>query len=551
MSKHFLLIISFILTLNLVGNSQQAVQEYTDYDRGYYYRYYNKLDSAFLYFNRYVNNPSDTLKKGKAYNYMAEMQWSLGDPYGAQQSLVGTLSTLDSLNPNHRKEVAQAYNLLGNINVDLKLYDQSVSDYQHAVALFNGSDSVLEAMNGMAIALQKKGNYKGSIHIYDSIIALKPSDPLLLARIVDNRARTQWLADPSYQPLAEFHAALKIRVDSQYAPGLNASYAHLSDYYAATNPDSAIWYAKKMLQIAKQNRSPEDILEAIDKLIRLNTSSEEKVTLFSEHQYLKDSLQFYKDTTNSRFALIRYDYQKSKADNLVLQQHISKQRLYLFGLGVLAFAVITALYIRYKKRRKRIKEESEKAIRDSQLKTSQKVHDVVANGLYGIMNELEHTNTLDREPLMTKIEVLYEKSRNISYEESLGGDALEYDQEIHQLLNSYSSDKTAVLIVGNQPAFWNKVSAYQKKELQLILNEIMVNMKKHSRANKVVIIFKQEANKGYINYKDDGIGFAPGFEFGNGLKNTVSRINSINGAVTFGNSGEKGASIAFSFPLEP
>jgi tetratricopeptide (TPR) repeat protein len=534
--------------LGFSSQSQKKPGKYSDYDRGYYYYCYQKWDSAFLMFNRYVNNPDDTLEKGKAYNYMGEMQWYIGDLYGAQESLTGTIHTLNPLNKKHREDIGYAYNLLGNISLDLKLYDEAINFYNNAMIFLKGADYLLEIMNGKATAYQKKGSYYNAIALYDSILAQQPADQLLVARIIDNRARTKWLSDPGYPALPELQKALQIRVDSQYSLALNASYAHLSDYYAKSKPDSALWYARKMFDKANESKSPDDMLEAIDKMIRLNSSSTLKEYWYGQFKKLNDSLQLSRDTTRNRFALIRYDVQKSKADNLTLQQHITRQGILLYGLIALAVVIITGLSIWYNKRRKTIKQESEIAIRNSRLKTSQKVHDVVANGLYGIMNELEHGKTLEHEPLMTKIEELYEKSRNISYEEISSDNSAGYNSQVHDLLTSFANEQTKVIIVGNQQTFWNKINGSQKQELQLSLNEIMINMKKHSHAKNVIIHFKQELNTGVIHYKDDGVGFSSAFIFGNGLKNTVSRIKSLNGNINFGKSERGGVSITISFP---
>ena len=540
----------FIVFFALSSKSQNSPAKYSNFDRGSYYFYYGKKDSAFLMYSMYVNNPDDTLKKGMAYRYMGDIQWAMGDLHGAQESATGVLQTLDTLDEKHYMELGYTFNLLGDVSLNMKRYDEAIDMYNKAIRFFKGSDFMLEVMNGKATAFQKKGEYKAAIAVYDSILSLKPANQKLVARIIDNKARTKWLLDPAYPVLPEFWSALKIRVDSQYKAGLNASYAHLSDYYVNLKPDSALWYAQKMFEQAKENQSPDDILEAIDKLIRLNGSPLVKEHWYNEFKKLNDSLQLSRDTTRNRFALIRYDVQKSKADNLVLQQHITKQRLLTYGVIVLAAVIIIWLSLWYSKRRKRIKQESENAIRNSKLKTSQKVHDVVANGLYGIMNELEHSKAIDREPLINKIEVLYEKSRNISYEDIGSGKSIDYDNQVHQLLTSFANDQTKVIVVGNQPTYWNRISASQKHELQLVLNELMINMKKHSHAKNVVIVFKQEDNKGFINYKDDGVGFDSGSEFGNGLNNTVSRIKSLNGDVNFGKSEKAGVFIAISFPLE-
>jgi tetratricopeptide (TPR) repeat protein len=550
LSNRLSLVAIFIICFSFSSKSQKKPDKYTDFDHGYYFFYYKKWDSAFLMFNRYINDPEDTLKKGKAYGYMGEILLNIGDIYGAQESLLDAIKTLDPLNKKHREEIAIVYNLLGNVSKDLKQYDQAITFYNKAMTFSKGTDYLFEVMNGKATALQKSGNYHDAIAIYDSALTIKPSNQSLVARIIDNRAKTKWLQNPGYSALPEFQSALKIRTDSQNSLGLNASYAHLSDYYAKLNPDSALWYAQKMRDRAKENQSPDDILEATDKLIRLSSSLILKERWYEEFKTLNDSLQLSRDTTRNRFALIRYDVQKSKADNLVLQQHITKQRIWIYGVAALAVSIIAVLSAWYAKRRRKIKQDADIAIRDSKLKTSQKVHDVVANQLYRIMNELEHSNTIDKETLTNKIEVLYEQSRDISYEDIPVKYSVDYNAQIHDLLKAFDNEHTKVFIVGNGQAFWSKVTEAKKYELLLILKEIMVNMKKHSHAKNVVLVFKWEDNKAFIAYKDDGVGFPESIEFGNGLNNTVSRIKSLNGVINFEKSEKGGASILISFPLQ-
>ena len=533
------------------ADAQQKPAKYTDFDRGNYYYSLLKMDSAFLMYNRYINNADDTLNKGKAYSYMGDIQWSIGDLYGAQQSLTGAIKTLDPNNPKHREELGYAYNLLGNVSLDLKNFDEAIGFYNHAVPFFQGNDYLPEVMNGKATAYQKKRSYNEAIALYDSILAFKTDNQQRIARILDNRAKTRWLQNPSYPVLADFQQALNMRIAGKNTAGMNASYAHLADYYTKINTDSALWYAQKMRETAIGNQSPDDILEATDKLIRLSGTPETKERWYESYKILNDSLQLSRDTTRNRFALIRYDVQKSKADNLVLQQHISRQQLMMYGLAALAILIIILLYTWYNKRRKRIKREAESSIRESRLKTSQKVHDVVANGLYTIMNELEHRPDIEREPLMNKIEGLYEKSRNISYEDAPEEHTADYDSQVHGLLTSFANDQTKVFVIGNQPAFWDRISHTQKHEIQLILNELMVNMKKHSQASTVSVKFRQEGDRGFITYKDDGIGLPENMKYGNGLQNTVNRTKTLHGEIIFGKNEKAGVSIEISFPLEP
>lgn len=527
----------------------KAPGKYTDFERGNAYNNNGRLDSALFMYNRYISNADDTLKKGAAYRYIGDILWEAGDLYGAEESATGAIRTLDPFNKAHDTELCYTYRLLGNINFDLQHYDEAVNMYNRAMDFSTNADFPLEVMSDKAVAFQKKGAYNKAIAVYDSIILLNPADRSLVARIIDNRARTKWLEGSDSTVLPGFWSALQIRTDSQYNRGLIASYAHLADYYTKPDPDSALWYTRKMFQQAQTMQSPTDRLEATDKLIRLDNSSTTK-GWYNEYKKLDDSLQLSKDTTRSRDALIRYDSQKSKAENFELREHNTRQRLLLYGLIIVATLVIALLWSWYNKRRKRIKLEADKEIQQSKLRTSQKVHDVVANGLYVIMNELEHGKTIEKEALIARIEGLYEKSRNISYEDNAAGSNGEYDKQISQLLTSFASEQTKVVIAGNGPAFWKRISDHPKQELQLVLKELMVNMKKHSQANNVVVVFKQENNKGLISYTDDGIGFKPDHQFGNGLNNTVNRIKSLHGEVIFGKSEKDGASITISFPLQ-
>lgn len=550
LSKGLLFVIISMIIGGCSNKKDHAAEKYTDYERGNWYTYLGKLDSAFLMYNNYVGNADDTLKKAAAYRYMGDMQWEAGDLHGAEESATGAIRTLDTLNTKHYSELCYTYRLLGNLNVDLQHYDEAINMYNRAMRFATDSSFPLELMNDKAVALQKKGAYNNAIAVYDSILQLNNNNPSLYARVLDNRAATKWRFNSGFPVLPDLWQALQIRTDSQYLRGLNASYAHLSDYYEKTNPDSALWYAKKMFLQAQIIQSPADRLEAIDKLIRVDNAAASR-KWYAEFKKLSDSLQLSRDSTKSSFAYIKYDSQKSKADNLELKTQVITQRIWLYGFIAFATIIITLLWNWYKKRRRRIKQEAEIAIRDAKLNTSQKVHDVVANGLYGIMNLLEHSVEIDREPLLTKVEDLYEKSRDISYEELVDADDADYDKQIHDLLDEFTNDQTKVFAIGNQPLFWNKVSGIQKRQVLLVLREIMTNMKKHSGATNVVIKFKDDNNTGTINYSDDGKGFPADFKYNNGLNNTVNRIKSLNGEINFGKSDRNGASIAISFPLQP
>lgn len=541
-------IILLIGGCNFKKNKPTAV--YSDYDRATYLHYYKKYDSAFLMYNQYINKAGDTLKKGMAYLYMGDLHWMARDLHGAEESLGNAIRTFDSNDTTHHDGICKTYRLLGVVWHDMKRYNEAIEMYNKAIGFNRDPTYLPEILNSKALSFQYKKEYDSAINIYNSILQQNNRNGENAARAIDNSAKTKWLQNSDYPALPEYWHALQIRLDSQYSWGINASYAHLSDYYEKINPDSALWYANKRYQQAQLLESADDRIEAIDQLIAVDNTGSLK-SWYTELKRLSDSLQLARDTSSQRFAIIKYDFKKSNTDNTLLKKRVTQQRFGLFALIALTFLIVFGIDYLYKKRKKRLQLAAENTIRDASLKTSQKVHDVVANGLYGIMNELEHGKNIEREPLITKIEDLYEKSRNISYEQVPTPATATFSSQVRVLLTSFASDQTKVILVGNQELFWNKINEVQKQQLLLVLQELMINMKKHSAAKNVVLLFSEEQHKALVTYKDDGKGFEPGQQNGNGLNNTVNRIYLMKGDIIFGKSEKGGAAISISLPLEP
>lgn len=213
-----------------------------------------------------------------------------------------------------------------------------------------------------------------------------------------------------------------------------------------------------------------------------------------------------------------------------------------------ASSIVAVLW--YQKRKERLAFETQNSIKENQLKMSKKVHDIVANGLYRLMSELENQNKKNREQVLDEMEILYEKSRDISYEddETLNNSVLDFDQTLKKLFTDFASNQVKVVIIGNETAFWNKITVQVRTELYQVLLELMVNMRKHSKASYVAIRFEQQIEHKAIYYTDNGIGISELKKFNNGLQNTGNRIKSINGSITFDKCAEGGLKILILFP---
>jgi signal transduction histidine kinase len=540
---HLFLLVS-IAMLSACKEQHKAVPVITtpDYKKGVSFLD-RRNDSAYFYFNKAATGSKDSLQIAMAYNNMAIIQSNEGDYYGGQETLLTSLNYLHENNDRDQNCLVADYNLLGRISQNLKNYDAAIAYYDRALGLIKNEDYKAIALNNKAVAYERKREYAQAIAIYESIMPRTKKSKKEYARVVTNLAMARWRKDSAYPAAPDLLMALELRKAEKDDWGLNSSYAHLADYYLQSHPESALVYARDMYAVANRLRSPDDELEALQKLILLSPEKDLK-RLFVQYEHLSDSLQTVRNAAKNQFALIRYDAEKNKTDNLRLQQEnvqkklqIIRQRIILFS-SIIGFLIVLGILLwAYQSR-----------LRRYQLRTSQKVHDVVANGLYRLITEIEHGDQIEKGTLLDRLEDLYERSRDISYDLPQTFDQ-NFQQTIGGLLKSFSGTSTTVLIAGNEQALWNKITDRAKNELKPILQEIMINMQKHSDARNVVIRFEQVGDQVKIRYTDDGVGFPPELHYGNGLTNTGNRIKGIGGRIIFDKITPKGLKIEIYLPI--
>ncbi|WP_460680197.1 sensor histidine kinase [Mucilaginibacter koreensis] len=500
-----------------------------------------------------MTSARDSQQISMAYTNMAIIQSSAGDYFGSQESLIQSLRYLDANNEKNRSSLVANYNELGAASINLKRYDDAIGYFNRALKFTIDSNFQSIIWNNEATAFQRKKLYAKALTLYRRNLKAAGSKGSSYARLLTNLAKTKFLNDSTYHAAPELLKALKIRQSENDLPGQSSSYLHLVDYYTHSRPDSALLYAGQAYKIAHQFNNPDDQLEALQRLIKLAPVVEAR-RYFALYEHVNDSLQTARNAAKNQFALIRYDAEKNKSDNFRLQKdnadkkyQIIRQQLLLGGavLLLVASSIIAALW--YRKRKERLELEAQQALQEYRLKTSKKVHDVVANGLYRIMTEIEYEEAPDKEALLDKIESLYEQSRDISYDkEPISED--EYVERVANLLHSFVSDEIAVVSVGNDQETWAGVGANIRSELRHILLELMINMKKHSQASQVAVRFERKGKQLLVYYTDNGIGLPTPLVRGNGMVNTGTRINGLEGQITFENSSTKGLQIKIIIP---
>jgi hypothetical protein len=507
-------------------------------------------DSAFYYYtlakDEYLKN-NDSLRIGQCLVNMAVIETGKGDFYGSIETSVKANSYFrNTKDSTVRRDLAASFNNMGIASAFMYNYNDAIKFYKEAIQYAIAKDKKLTYYNNLAVSfLYRREPKQASEYLKYAMLTKDSKD---YSRALNNYGKAKFWNNKNYNPLPEFYKALEIRQKNNDIEGLNSSYSTLSDYFKDQDKNKALFYAQKMLQTATSVKNPEDKLQALNKLINLDPKN--IIKYFNNYQQLSDSLMISRNRAKNQFAYFRYGIEKEKAENLALKANaVEKDNHILRQYFILATLIIVIIFIviGYRRRQLKLKQEKELEVKNTQLKMSKKVHDVVANGIYQVMAKIENQEHFDKDKALDELEFVYEKSRDISYEKT--DDKKEFSQEISLLIASFNNTTVKTFTAGNNPAIWESIPLTVKEEVFQMIRELMVNMKKHSQASHVALKFEKINNTIEIQYKDNGIGISGELIYKNGLRNTAFRIEAIGGTITFDTKIEKGLKINFSFPI--
>ena len=187
------------------------------------------------------------------------------------------------------------------------------------------------------------------------------------------------------------------------------------------------------------------------------------------------------------------------------------------------------------------REKSKKKLVENVIQTegriSKTVHDVIANDIYHIMTKLQVEKSSKAE-ILDDLDIVYNKARDISRNNFVIDDSIDYTEILGDLLGSYENAELRLITNGLKKIDWEILSIHKKNMLYRVLKELLTNMTKYSNASFVTIVFEQKGTHVFIKYKDNGVGCD--LVKRNGLVNAENRINSVGGTITFDSEPNKG-----------
>lgn len=530
-----LTITSFLFFLCLIqpGTAQNKVDSLSYYsDLALKPQSASDLSRAYNYFDsRYKTLMKDdkVLAAVNTLYYKSSILFKNGEYNLSEETAVSALKHLDGLEKtNYVKAVELSFNnLLGLIYTEQNNKQKAIELYKKSLSSANNAKDSAKIYNNISILYENFediGNAKAEILKAYNLIP-KISDTLTQAVILDNYGIYESEFDKE-NSLFLLKKALKLREKMSDTATLYTSFYHISQYYHKTDSlKKAKNYALKALELARALNSESYKNSALGLLTDLSDDTYAKA-----YKTLNDSLYKAEKASKNKFALIKYDYSKFERDAIESKLKAEEQRtlkITSFFIIILITIVFISTYFVLKSKYKKQKLQQ---VFNTEARISRKIHDEIANSMYNVMVKLQ-ANVVDKNSVINDMEMLYFKTRDISKENSVLDIDVDFKQGLKSMLQSFMSKDTTVITNNIESVNWDKIPKLKKQTLYRVLQELMVNMAKHSCATHVFIKFNQKAKNLYIEYSDNGKGCSINKK--GGLVNTENRIHALKGSITF------------------
>lgn len=522
-----------------------------------------KYDSAFLCFNKVksICNPRYNLREYiYSITYLTSIAQINGDYTNCES--IATEAIPHIKNAKNQNFKWRIYLILATNYIYLSDFNSSKYYYDKSLNLKIDSERKLCSLINMANLYIQKKDYNEALKILESLKSKKGIiNDLESYSVVLNNLGYCYFKTKKTKAIDLLNKALEIRLTNKNVFmddwGLTANYLYLYEYYHDNkNNNEAVKYAKLLNRTARKINNIDDRLLALSLLIK-NSTGEELKKHSLNYVHLNDSITKVRQRAKNYFAKLKYDSKKEKEENLKLkaekelQQELEKNKNIIIIFTIVIIIIVSG-FIYYYLIEKNKKEKIQTAYH-TEIRIAKKLHDELANDIYQTIAfaETQDLSTPNNtEKLLDNLDSIYATTRNISRENNLIETGSLFSSNLKEMISGFGNHSINLMINGLNEIDWTSIENFKKITIYRVLQELLVNMKKHSQCSLVIVSFKKQENNLHLNYFDNGIGINLDKKIKkNGLQNVESRIIAINGTITFDSKVNNGVKINMTIPI--
>lgn len=554
---------------------------------GAYYLKQKKYDSSYFHYDRaykIYTTIHNNYYSGKMLCNMAYASSMVHDYTGAEIHLFQAIRYFEL--EKKPKQLYLSYNLLGTISDNLGEFEKSINYYNKAFQFIPLIDSShfekIEFYNNMGLIYHKMQDYEQAINYFDKglvEVETKNYRPSLYAKLLDNRAFSLFMMGGESDIIGPMAMALNLRDSIGDTSGSVINMIHLSKYYAKEgDTTNAIKNAKKAFDMASENKLNRDILQSLTLLSTIDV--ENSIDYLQEHIALNEQLNRKERGLRNKFTAIQYDTNKYISEN----QRLFRERSWIIAAAITLTILLLLIYWNTRQRSKnktllfereqqqynedmfllalKNKTTLERGRNLERLRISEELHDGILARLFSVrfkwsFIELSGTN-INVEQHKTSINQLVDIEtdiRNLAHDlrNDLIWSELEFIDEIENTIRERSDyEGFRYTFKYNDGLQWENLTYLSKTNISRMLDEILQNIIKHSKATEVSIEFTVDRGLFAISVRDNGKGFrVNSLHKGIGLKNLKNRVKKLNGDMTISSKIGYGTSIRIIIPQKP
>lgn len=536
---------SFLFFVLLFGIIPQDIisQNQTDSTNYYYNRLLKPKNSSDIpeAINYYTLLMEENLKAGKTYEAIKNLrmiaigQFEIGNSFDSESATVEALKLID--NSSHSDTLRNAkvglYNQLGRIYKTTQRNEVAIDAYNNALRFSKNQDDSLIILNNKGVIYKELGQYENALEQFKLALSKNEIKQHIksYAMLLNNKGAVQAkLRDP--EALPNLQLALKLRDSINNISGKYSSYRNMAIYhFDKSDTIKALEFANRAYEVANTLNSITFLEDALSLFVSM--SPDPKIVRYEK---ISDSIAKEKQLAENKNAFMKYNVEKERKNTIAAQLENEKQKtwkIFILALGLVGFVLAIVAYFVIKSK---YKQENIEQIYTTEKRISKKVHDEVANDVYRLMAKLQ-SKPAEKDEILDDLESIYDKSRDISRENS-AIDIENFQEVLSDLLLGYENQNVSVIRRDSANINWSQIPDIKKTNLYRALQELMTNMAKHSEASAVMLNFNQKGKNISIKYVDNGKGCE--IKSKNGLRNAESRIEAINGTITFESEPNKG-----------